>query len=70
MFGITDKDIPKGKWQPIELPDPKAKVAFYACDNAASFCMVVSDKGVIYFGGLNKKGEAGENRKINHMTVT
>ena len=31
-----------------------------ACDNAGTFCLVVSDKGTVYFGGVNKKGEAGE----------
>ena len=31
-----------------------------ACDNAGMFCLVVSDKGAVYFGGLNKKGEGGE----------
>ena len=31
-----------------------------ACDNAGTFCLVVSDKGAVYFGGINRKGEAGE----------
>ena len=30
------------------------------CDNAGTFCLVVSDKGAVYFGGVNRKGESGE----------
>ena len=36
------------------------QVEHCACDNAGTFCLVVSDKGAVYFGGVNKKGEAGE----------
>lgn len=62
-MGITGKDTPKGQWTEVELPDPKAKISQVACDNTGSFCLVVSDKGVVYFAGVNKKGESGENRK-------
>ena len=40
------------------------QVEHCACDNAGTFCLVVSDKGAVYFGGVNKKGEAGEAGKI------
>ena len=36
------------------------QVEHCACDNAGTFCLVVSDKGAVYFGGVNKKGESGE----------
>ena len=62
-FGITGKDVAKGSWAEVELPDPKAKIQQIACDNTGSFCLAVSDKGVVYFGGVNKKGEAAESRK-------
>ena len=61
--GITGKDVPRGKWTEVEVPDPKAKISHLACDSTGSFCLVISDKGVVYFGGVNKKGEAGENGK-------
>ena len=54
--------MPKGQWVEVELPDPKAKIERIACDNSGSFCLAVSDKGVVYFSGTNKKGEAAENR--------
>ena len=60
MFGITAKDVPKGEWKPVELPDKNVKVEHCSCDNAGSFSLIVTNKGSIYFGGLNKKGEAGE----------
>ncbi len=60
MFGITGKDIPKGEWKSLELPDKNVSVEYCSCDNAGSFSVVVSDKGVVYFGGVNRKGEAGE----------
>ena len=63
-MGVTGKDIPKGQWSEVELPDTKVKIASVAVDNTGSFCLVVSDKGVVYFGGVNKKGEAGENGKL------
>ena len=70
--GVTGKDIPKGQWSEVELPDAKVKIASVAVDNTGSFCLVVSDKGVVYFGGMNKKGEAGENGKLPlwHVTMT
>ena len=62
-FGITGKDVAKGEWKPVELPDPKAKVVYSASDFTGSYCHIVTDKGIVYFGGLNKKGESGESRK-------
>ena len=44
----------------VELPDKNVKVEHCSCDNAGTFSLVVTDKGVVYFGGLNKKGEAAE----------
>ncbi len=61
VFGLSQKDVPKGEWKEVELPDKNVKVEHCSCDNAGSFCLVVSDKGVVYFGGINKKGESGEN---------
>ena len=60
MFGLAEADVPKGEWSSVELPDKGVKVEHCSCDNAGSFCLVVSDKGVVYFGGTNKKGESGE----------
>ena len=60
MFGISGKDVPRGEWKVVELPDQKAHVQFCVSDNTGSFSLVVSDKGTIYFSGVNKKGEAGE----------
>ena len=60
VFGVTSKDVPKGEWRVLELPDKNVKVEHCACDSTGSFSLVVSDKGTVYFGGLNKKGEAGE----------
>ena len=69
-MGITGKDIPKGQWAEIDLPESKSKVEYCACDNSGSFCLLVTDKGTVYFGGVNKKGEAGENRKYNMLICT
>lgn len=63
VFGITGKDVAKGEWKPVELPDPKAKVVYSACDFTGSYCHIVTDKGLVYFGGVNKKGESGEGRE-------
>ena len=60
MFGLTGDDVPKGEWNPVELPDKGVKVEHSSCDNTGSFCLVVSDKGVVYFSGTNKQGESGE----------
>ncbi len=60
MFGLTGKDVPKGEWKALELPDKNVKVEHCSCDNIGTFSLVISDKGVAYFGGINKKGEAGE----------
>lgn len=60
MFGATGKDVPKGEWKVLELPDKNVKVEHCACDNTGTFSLIISDKGVAYFGGINKKGEAGE----------
>ena len=60
VFGITGKDVPKGEWKEVTLPDKNVKVEHCSCDNAGTFCLVVSDKGAVYFGGLNRKGEGGE----------
>ena len=60
VFGLTGSDVPKGEWHTLELPDKGAKVGHCSCDSSGSFCLVVSDKGVVYFGGTNKKGESGE----------
>ena len=60
MFGVTSKDVPQGEWRALELPDKNVRVEHCSCDNSGSFCLVVTDKGTVYFGGLNKKGEAGE----------
>lgn len=60
VFGVTSKDVPRGEWRVLELPDKNVKVEHCACDSTGSFSLVVSDKGTVYFGGLNKKGEAGE----------
>ncbi len=60
VLGIAGKDVSKGEWKEVELPSKGAKVAHCACDNTGTFSLVVTDKGVVYFGGLNKKGEAGE----------
>ena len=62
-FGITGKDVAKGEWKQIELPDPKAKVVYSASDFTGSYCHIVTEKGTVYFGGVNKKGESGESRK-------
>lgn len=63
VLGITGKDVPKSEWRAVELPDQKALVKYCASDNTGSFAVVVSDKGGVYFGGVNKKGEAGEARE-------
>lgn len=60
VFGVTSKDVPRGEWRVLELPDKNVKVEHCACDSTGSFSLVVSDKGTVYFGGHNKKGEAGE----------
>ncbi|KAL5460457.1 hypothetical protein EMCRGX_G033908 [Ephydatia muelleri] len=60
VFGLTGDDVPKGEWNPVELPDKGVKVEHSSCDNTGSFCLVVSDKGVVYFSGTNKQGESGE----------
>jgi len=60
VFGVTSKDVPKGEWRALDLPDKNVKVEYCACDSSGCFSLVVSDKGMVYFGGLNKKGEAGE----------
>lgn len=52
--------MPKGEWKEVELPSKGAKVEHCTCDNAGTFSLIVTDKGVVYFGGMNKKGEAGE----------
>ena len=54
----------KGEWKTLELPDKNVKVEHCSCDNTGSFSLIITDKGVAYFGGLNKKGEAGEARKM------
>ena len=64
-FGVTGKDVTKGEWKPVELPDPKAKVVYSACDVTGSYCHVVTAMGIVYFGGVNKKGESGESRKCS-----
>jgi len=56
-------DVPKGEWQEVELPDKNVKVEHCSTDNAGTFCLIISDKGVAYFSGINKKGESGENGK-------
>ena len=60
VFGISGKDVPKGEWKAVELPDKNVKVEHCSCDNNGLFSLIISDKGVAYFGGLNRKGEAGE----------
>lgn len=60
MFGIVGTDVPKTEWKVLELPDKNVKVDHCSCDNTGAFSLVISDKGVAYFGGINKKGEAGE----------
>ena len=60
MFGIVGADVPKTEWKVLELPDKNVKVDHCSCDNTGAFSLVISDKGVAYFGGNNKKGEAGE----------
>ena len=60
VFGLTGKEVPKGEWKMVELPDKNVKVEHCSCDNTGTFSLVVTDKGVVYFGGLNKKGEAAE----------
>ena len=70
MFGLTGDDVPKGDWNPVELPDKGVKVEHSSCDSTGSCCLVVSDKGVVYFGGTNKKGESGEGVSIPPPTHT
>ena len=60
VFGLIGKEVPKGEWKMVELPDKNVKVEHCSCDNTGTFSLVVTDKGVVYFGGLNKKGEAAE----------
>lgn len=60
VFGISGKDVPKGEWKAVDLPDQKTRVKFVACDNTGSFSLIVDDKGATYFAGTNKKGESGE----------
>lgn len=60
MFGIPSKEVPRGEWKALELPDKNVKVEHCSCDNSGTFCLVISDKGVAYFAGLNRKGESGE----------
>jgi E3 ubiquitin-protein ligase MYCBP2 len=60
VFGVNGKDTPRGDWKLLELPDKNVKVEYCACDNIGTFSLVISDKGVAYFGGINKKGESGE----------
>ena len=55
VFGITAKDVQKGEWKEVPLPDKNVKVEHCSCDNAGTFCLVVSDKGSVYFGGLDRK---------------
>ncbi len=59
-FGISGKDVPKGEWEGLELPDKNVKVEHCSCDNTGTFSLVLTDKGVAYFGGINRKGESGE----------
>ncbi len=60
MWGIQGKEVPRGEWKVVELPDKNVKVKHCSSDNAGSCSLVISDKGVAYFGGVNKKGESGE----------
>lgn len=60
MFGITGKDVPRSEWKALELPDKNVKVEYCSSDSTGAFSVIISDKGVAYFGGMNKKGEAGE----------
>lgn len=60
VFGLIGKEVPKGEWKTVELPDKNVKVEHCSCDNTGTFSLVATDKGVVYFGGLNKKGEAAE----------
>ena len=69
VFGVTGKEIPKGTWQELELPDKNVKVEYCSCENTGAFSLVITDKGVAYFGGLNKKGEAGEPGKLIVVTL-
>ncbi|XP_011407139.1 PREDICTED: E3 ubiquitin-protein ligase MYCBP2-like, partial [Amphimedon queenslandica] len=67
VVGVTGKDTPKGQWTEVELPDAKMKIESIAVDNTGSFCVLVTDKGVVYFGGVNRKGEAGENAPVGRQ---
>ena len=60
VFSIAGKDVPKGEWKQVELPDQKNRVKFVTCDKTGSFSVIVDDKGASYFAGNNKKGENGE----------
>ena len=60
MFGVSGKDVPKGEWKVLDLPDKNVKVEHCCSDKSGTYSLIISDKGVAYFGGINKKGEAGE----------
>ena len=64
ILGITEKDVPKGEWKKVELPEQHAKISFIQGDHTGSFCLAISDQGTVYFGGTNRKGEAAENREL------
>ena len=70
VFGLIGKEVPKGEWKTVELPDKNVKVEHCSCDNTGTFSLVATDKGVVYFGGLNKKGEAAEPGVYIHSFVT
>jgi E3 ubiquitin-protein ligase MYCBP2 len=69
VFGLIGKEVPKGEWKMVELPDKNVKVEHCSCDNTGTFSLVVTNKGVVYFGGLNKKGEAAEPGVYIHACI-
>ncbi len=70
MFGITEKDVPKSEWKQLELPDPKVTISQIKGDHTGCYCLAISNQGVVYFGGTNRKGEAAENRMFITCTCT
>ena len=58
MFGITSKDIPKGEWKEVALPDKNVKVCnvkyiVYCTYSPLHMCMYLLVSGVSLPSSLN-----------------
>lgn len=63
MFGITDKDVPKGEWKKVPMPSGVTAFTQVKVDHTGSFCLATTEQGGVFFAGTNRKGEFGQNRK-------